>query len=72
MRVWDIRARREVANVAAHTSDRGSGAVGAIQPSACREGAGSGLIVTAGADRSLAVLDARAGFTVAHRFTEHR
>lgn len=74
VRVWDLRTKREVANVAAHTSDRGSGAVGCITSTAATDTSalGSNVVVTAGADAQVAVLEPRAGFSLAHKFTEHK
>lgn len=69
VRVWDVRARREVANIAAHTTTAGSGAVGCIE-SSCTGSAD--VVVTAGADKKLAVLDPRAGFDVVTTFNEHK
>lgn len=58
-------------NIAAHTSDAGSGAVIGIDTTSV--GDGNDVIVSAGADRSLVVVDPRAGeFNMLHRFTEHR
>jgi hypothetical protein len=68
--VWDLRSRREVANVAVHTSPAGSGAVGLID-STCAA-VDCSAIVTVGADRAVALLDPRAGFELAHTFNEHR
>lgn len=63
MRVWDARQAREAHNVAPHASDGGSGAVGTIRTGDVG-GGGGGLLVTAGADRRLCVLDPRKASTL--------
>jgi WD40 repeat protein len=76
VRVWDVRTRECVANVGAHASESGSGAVGDICVARSGGSGGGGpsetVLVTAGADRRVCVLDPRAGFSVRHAFTEHR
>lgn len=57
------------ADVAVHAGERGVGAVNEIVVAQCGEEA---LVVTAGADRSLAVLDPAAGYAVRHRMSQHR
>jgi WD40 repeat protein len=69
VRVWDIRARREIANIPAHTTPAGSGAVGCIESSCTGV---EDVIVSAGADKKLAVLDPRAGFDVVTSFDGHK
>ncbi len=76
VRVWDLRSREEVANIAAHTSAAGSGAVAAICPTAAAPASvdrmGGNVIVSAGADAAVVVLDPVAGFAERFRFTDHR
>jgi len=69
VRVWDLRARRAVANVPVHVSDDGAGAVGDI--GLCTATSPFDL-VTSGADRSVCVMDSRRGFCVRSRLTEHK
>ena len=72
LRVWDLRARSCVANVGVHVSEKGAGAIGDIAvapPCALRPHA---LIITAGADGAVVVLDPRAGFEPRHVFATHR
>jgi len=70
LRVWDLRSESCVANLATHTSDSGSGAVGAIRSTALASGMDK--VVTFGADKAVVVHDPRAGFAEAWRWTEHR
>ena len=70
VRVWDLRVRQEVANVAAHTGEKGSGAVGALKSAAGP--AGSCAILSSGADCKVCVLDPKMGFNVRTRFAEHK
>lgn len=69
VRVWDIRARTSVANIPAHTSPNGSGALAGIE---CTTLDGNNYVVTAGADKNVCILDPRKGFQIAHKFTEHK
>jgi F-box/WD-40 domain protein 7 len=68
VRVWDLRARRAVANVPVHVTEDGAGAVGDI--GLCTATSPFD-VVSAGADQSVCVLDSRAGFAVRHRMEEH-
>ncbi len=70
VRVWDLRVRQEVANIAAHSGDKGSGAVGALQSAAGP--AGSCAVVSSGADCKVCVLDPKMSFNVRARFAEHK
>jgi len=74
LRVWDVRARATAANVECHVTDAGAGAVGDIAVAHVPTGGGGAeaLIVTAGADRTVAVCDPRRGFAPRFRFREHR
>jgi hypothetical protein len=76
VRVWDVRAAAPVANVAAHATAAGAGAVGDIASvSDAEAGAGGGaapLLVTAGADKRLCVLEPRAGWAVRAELPGHR
>lgn len=70
VRVWDIRASTStIANIGCHASDGGSGAVGDL--SVATVGSET-LIVSAGADKRLCVLDPRKGFNVRTVFSEHQ
>lgn len=65
LRVWDSRAESCVHRVECHASaEAGTGAVSCIETS-------GPLVVTGGADKRVCVMDARRGFDVLHRFTEH-
>lgn len=75
VRVWDVRARAPVANIAAHATATGSGAVGdiAVSEAAASETAEAApLVVTAGADKRMCVLDPRAGWDVRATLPGHR
>lgn len=76
LRVWDLRSQSCVANVPAHTSDSGSGAVGSIACTAMSASALGGLagdmVVTIGADKAVVVSDPRRNFEPLRRWTEHR
>ena len=78
VRVWDARAREAVAVVAAHTTDDGgAGAVSDICATGCGKGGemehlGGNVVVTAGADKTLRVLDPRASFVPRARFAHHK
>lgn len=78
IRAWDARMKTCVANVGAHEHPEGTGAVGEIRSTtvdghdSLDPNAGSDLVITAGADKGVCVLDPRASFNVVHRFTEHR
>jgi WD40 repeat protein len=74
VRVWDVRGKRAVANVAAHTTPEGAGAVGDIVYAAGNGGdlTAGNVLVSAGADAAVCVLDPRRGFQVRARFEEHR
>eukprot|EP00735_Rhodelphis_limneticus_P001811 TRINITY_DN12503_c0_g1::TRINITY_DN12503_c0_g1_i1::g.15063::m.15063 TRINITY_DN12503_c0_g1::TRINITY_DN12503_c0_g1_i1::g.15063 ORF type:complete len:448 (+),score=89.94,sp/Q969H0/FBXW7_HUMAN/28.81/4e-22,sp/Q969H0/FBXW7_HUMAN/25.26/5e-18,WD40/PF00400.27/0.00038,WD40/PF00400.27/0.021,WD40/PF00400.27/8.1e-08,WD40/PF00400.27/5.4e-06,WD40/PF00400.27/5,WD40/PF00400.27/0.22,WD40/PF00400.27/0.51,PQQ_3/PF13570.1/2.4e+02,PQQ_3/PF13570.1/5.4,PQQ_3/PF13570.1/0.84,PQQ_3/PF13570.1/68,PQQ_3/PF13570.1/1.3e+04,PQQ_ len=67
IRVWDMRAAHAlVAKVENHvTAEGGSGAVGFIK-------CATGVLCTAGADKTVQILDSRESFAVRHRFTHHR
>ena len=67
MRVWDPRTSAAVATIAAHTSDKGSGAIAGIGISG--DGA---TLVTAAADCAVVATDIRGGWAPRVRFTEHR
>mmetsp|Transcript_21104 Transcript_21104/g.50074 ORF Transcript_21104/g.50074 Transcript_21104/m.50074 type:complete len:448 (-) Transcript_21104:17-1360(-) len=56
VRIWDIRTETCSHNISAHTSEQGSGAVGDIQV------AQGDQVVSMGADCTINVLDAAAGF----------
>lgn len=85
LRAWDLRAKAPLANIELHASAAGAGAVGGIAvahvptapgaAAAAGVGAGVGstetLIVTAGADRCVCVLDPRRGFAPRFRMAEH-
>ncbi len=66
VRVWDVRDRKAVANIAAHTSSRGAGALAGIESTP-----DGSTVVTAGADKNVCFLDPRAGFRVRARATDH-
>lgn len=70
VRVWDVRERKSVANIPAHVNRKGAGAVVGL------EGASVGLeqplVVSAGADATIGLLDPRSSFQVAYRFTGHK
>lgn len=87
VRVWDVRTRSCVANIAAHASPSGSGAVGDIavarvssplpaassaSQSAAASASSEPLVVTSGADKRICVLDPRKGFEVRTAFTVHK
>lgn len=79
LRAWDMRAPPAsacIADVAAHTAPGGSGAVGDIAVVTRNPGsapsADDSLVVTAGADKRLVVIDPRAGWSVSHASTDHR
>jgi WD40 repeat protein len=80
VRIWDVRSKACVANIPAHASSGGSGAVGdiAVARVAPGESAVSGaigsetVVVTAGADKRICILDPRAGFEVRSVLTDHR
>ncbi|EFJ44249.1 hypothetical protein VOLCADRAFT_118805 [Volvox carteri f. nagariensis] len=61
VRVWDPRAKANVAKVQLHVNEQGHGAVGDIIAGGP---AVSGLVVTAGADGTCRVLDPRLGFAL--------
>lgn len=67
MRVWDVRTKKSVATVPAHTSDRGSGAIAGLAITA-----DGSTAVSAAADRTIVAMDSRMGWDVRARFTEHR
>ena len=69
VRVWDLRARRAVANVAVHVTEAGAGAVGDI--GVCTATSPFD-VVTSGADQRVCVLDSRRGFSVRWSMDEHR
>jgi WD40 repeat protein len=83
LRVWDARAGRSQFNLELHSSTEGSGAIGDIAVTQCptngmaafeagaMDGGYETLVVTAGADKTICVLDPRMGFAERHRFTEH-
>jgi len=55
VKIWDTRQKASVAEIEAHRTDTGAGAVGDIECS----GPGGDYIVSAGADKSLCVIDPR-------------
>ncbi|GLC37310.1 hypothetical protein PLESTB_001137600 [Pleodorina starrii] len=61
VRVWDPRAKSNVAKVQLHVNEQGHGAVGDIIAGGPAVG---GLVVTAGADGTARVLDPRLGFAL--------
>lgn len=69
VRIWDLRAKKAVANVPAHVHDNGTGAVAGIESTLTQK---NDVIVSAGADREIAVIDPRAGFEMVDRFTDHK
>jgi WD40 repeat protein len=69
LRAWDVRSGRCVANVPAHTSEAGAGAIGDI---ALASAGGATLVVSSGADKAVCVLDPAAGFAVRHRLAQHK
>jgi F-box/WD-40 domain protein 7 len=79
-RGWDLRARSPLVNVELHASAAGAGALGSIAvahvptatPGSSWGGGTETLVVTAGADRTLCVLDPRRGFAPRFRMAEHR
>lgn len=82
LRAWDLRAKTPLANIELHASAAGAGAVGGIAvahvPTSPAGGAAAGagastetLVVTAGADRCVCVLDPRRGFAPRFRMAEH-
>jgi len=68
VKVWDPRQAGSLVDLPLHAHAHGSGAVVGIEDA---PGAG-GLMVTAGADNQVQVVDPRASFTPRHTFTEHR
>lgn len=58
-----------LADVVVHAGEHGVGAVSDVAVARCGE---ETLVVTAGADRTLAVLDPAAGYAVRHRLSQHR
>jgi hypothetical protein len=70
VRVWDLRAAAAVANIGCHASAEGAGAIGDI--SVTSPSGADTVVVTAGADRRVCVLDPRAGFLPRSTFSEHR
>lgn len=74
VRIWDVRAKAPAANVEVHTTDGGAGAVAGIVATVAPTGGGGfeTLLVTAGADRTVCVLDPRAGFGPRLRWDTHK
>ncbi|GIL71317.1 hypothetical protein Vretimale_2829 [Volvox reticuliferus] len=62
VRVWDPRAKANVAKVQLHVNEQGHGAVGDIIAGGP---AVAGMVVTAGADATCRILDPRLGFALA-------
>lgn len=82
LRVWDVRSKTPAFNLELHTTESAAGAVGDIcvtrAPTSLLPLSSTGdectyetLVVTAGADKTICVLDPRRGFAPRHRFTEH-
>ena len=72
VRVWDVRAKAQVANVEVHVGAEGAGAVSDMACTAPTVTGGVSLPVTSGADKSVNVLDPRAGWAPLHRMEEHK
>jgi WD40 repeat protein len=68
VRVWDLRARKAVANTPVHTTQEGAGAVGDL--GVCTATSPFD-VVSAGADQAVCVLDSRKGFTLRSRLEHH-
>ncbi|GBG65012.1 hypothetical protein CBR_g48759 [Chara braunii] len=69
LRVWDIREKLCVNEVPIHRTPTGTGAISCMAVSKTAAGP---LLVTAGADRKVKVLEPRASFKTLHSFGEHR
>jgi len=67
VRVWDLRAKREIANIPCHVNKNGTGAVAGLEVSSDLR-----TVASAGADRTICMMDARKGFQIRHRACEHR
>lgn len=72
VRVWDVRAKAQVANVEVHVSDAGAGAVSDMAATAPTATGGVSYLVTSGADKRVNVLDPRAGWAPLHTMEEHK
>ncbi|KAJ7541580.1 hypothetical protein O6H91_10G065900 [Diphasiastrum complanatum] len=71
LQVWDFRARAPIHTASLHKSTKGTGALSCI--AVCKGAAcGCPLVVTAGADRTLKVLDPRSSFNIMHTILDHR
>ncbi len=72
VRLWDVRAKAQVANVEVHVTDQGAGAVSDMAATASTATGGVSYLVTSGADKCINVLDPRAGWAPLHTMTEHK
>eukprot|EP00898_Chlorokybus_atmophyticus_P002515 jgi/Chlat1/3264/Chrsp22S03521 len=69
VRVWDVRSKECVESVCAHSANSGTGAVGNMELASV---SGTTYVVTAGADRTVKVLEPRLSYKTLFCFDQHK